>query len=84
MIIRWANELTGKNSKTPWIAAKIKISTEESIKWHYCIAAMQYKWQICLIFLIISQLYCPINAFRVVYVDIKPFDIGKKYAWKNA
>ena len=66
-----ANELTGKNSEIPWIADKIKISTEDSIKYYYCIAVMQYKLQICLIFLIISQLYCPINAFSLVYIDIK-------------
>ena len=84
MITRWANELTGKNSNTPWIAAKIKISTEESIKLYYCIAAMQYKCQISLVFLIISQLYCPINAFSLVYIGIKIAWYREKYAWKNA
>ena len=68
---KWAKELIGKNSEIPWIADKIKISIEESIKWYYCIADMQNKWQICLIFLILGQLYCPINAFRLVYIDIK-------------
>ena len=41
--IKWAAELTGKNSETPWIAESINISTEESIKYQYCIAVMQYK-----------------------------------------
>ena len=45
-----AAELTGKNSKTPCIADKIRISIEESIYNDYCIADMQNKSLIYWIF----------------------------------
>ena len=61
----------------------MSISIDESIKNQYCIAGMQYKPIICLIFLNISQLYCPKNAFRYIYIGIKIVNILKIYGRKN-
>ncbi len=41
---------------------------------------MQYKPLFCCIFYIIGHNSCPKNAFRLIYIDIKAIDIGKRYA----
>jgi len=43
---------------------------------------MQYKCLVCWIFHIIGQYYCPKNAFRVIYVDIKQYKWSKKMSEK--